>query len=239
MMRTINLALMASSLVVTSHLLSSSGSLMASDKLNSKVETYVTARVAEFGEIPAERQAALQEVADYVTKRLADGGTARLTFVCTHNSRRSHFSQLWAKAAAVHYGIEPVETFSGGTEATAFNPRSIAALQRAGFECSTASATEKNPRYSVQFSATAAPTECFSKVYDAPPNPTSEFCAVMTCSEADKSCPTVRGCDKRLAIPYMDPKVSDNTPQETATYDERCAQIAREMLFLMSRVKRP
>jgi hypothetical protein len=35
---------------------------------------------------------------------------------------------------------------------------------------------------------------------------------------------------------YVDPKVSDNSPKERATYDERSRQIAREMFFLMSQV---
>ncbi len=226
-------------LTVVFSLHSRSSELIASDKLNAAVKAYATARVAEFGEIPTERQTALQEIADYVSQRIAQGEAARLTFVCTHNSRRSHFAQLWAQAAAAHYGLDRVESYSGGTETTAFNPRSVAALRRAGFECSNKSpADEKNPRYQVQFGVDLEPIECFSKVFDSPPNPTAEFCAVMTCSEADKSCPNVRGCDKRVAIPYVDPKLSDNTPHEQATYDERCAQIAREMLYVMSHVKR-
>jgi hypothetical protein len=81
------------------------------------------------------------------------------------------------------------------------------------------------------------PLECFSKVYDAEPNPTSDFCAVMTCSEADKNCPAVRGAAIRISLPFEDPKVADGTPEEAATYDERCAQIAREMLFVFSLIE--
>ena len=32
------------------------------------------------------------------------------------------------------------------------------------------------------------------------------------------------------------PKVSDDTPEEESIYDERCAQISREMLFLVSKI---
>jgi len=36
----------------------------------------------------------------------------------------------------------------------------------------------------------------------------------------------------RFALPYDDPKQSDGTPTEVKTYDERCRQIAREMLYM-------
>ena len=74
---------------------------------------------------------------------------AELTFLCTHNSRRSHMGQLWA---------------------------------------------------------------------------------------ADAACPVVLGDALRVPIRYEDPKVADGTPQEAAVYDERCLQIATEMLYLFSRV---
>jgi hypothetical protein len=72
-------------------------------------------------------------------------------------------------------------------------------------------------------------------VYFDAANPNEDYCAVMTCSQADKNCPNVWGASHRVAISYDDPKVADDTANETATYDKRCAQIAREMLFAFSR----
>ena len=204
--------------------------------LVSPMNHYVDLRIAEFSQIPEERKEQLRELSGYVRGKIQQGQIARLTFICTHNSRRSHFAQIWAKAAAVHYGLDRVDTFSGGTEATAMNPRSVAALRRAGFEITSDSTAKENPRYLVHYSPSQSPEECFSKVYHSPPNPITDYCAVMTCSEADDACPTVHGADHRIAIPYVDPKVSDNTPLEAETYDERCSQIAREMLFVMSEV---
>ena len=59
----------------------------------------------------------------------------------------------------------------------------------------------------------------------------------MTCSQADKACPIVVGGDSRIAISYEDPKVSDGTLSEAAVYDQSCAEIAREMLYVMSLVR--
>jgi protein-tyrosine phosphatase/arsenate reductase len=208
----------------------------ASVKLNPKLRAYVDARIAEFERIPPERKELLEKLAAYVQSRASAGQPVKLTFICTHNSRRSHLSQLWSTVAAAHYGIGNVASFSGGTESTAFNPRAVAALERAGFEIEQGPEAD-NPRYRVVFASGVEPQVCFSKVYDSAPNPTQDFCAIMTCSQADESCPTVQGAVLRLAIAFDDPKSADGTPQESATYDERGAQIARELLYAFSRVK--
>jgi hypothetical protein len=132
--------------------------------------------------------------------------------------------------------VDGVETYSGGTEATAFNPRAVAALQRAGFRIETSEPEAENPRYTVSITENGPTLEAFSKRYMDPPNPTAGFAAIMTCSDADEACPFVRGADFRIAVPYVDPKVSDGTPEEAATYDERSRQIATEMLYVFSRV---
>lgn len=202
--------------------------------LNDRLAAYVVERLAEFDLIDAPRRAQLEKLTAYVAQRSEAGEPAKLTFICTHNSRRSHLAQLWAAVAAEHFGIEGVENYSGGTEATATNPRTVAALRRAGFEVTTDGPDEENPRYTVSFGA--GPIECFSKVYNEPPNPSEGYCAVMTCSHADQSCPIVPGAAARVAIPFDDPKLADDTPAETLTYDERCAQIAREMLYVFAQV---
>jgi len=220
---------------------------------NPSLEKYIESRAAEFDLIPEDRKEQLTQIALYVRGRLNSNQPAKLTFICTHNSRRSHLAQIWAKTAAAHFDVPNIETFSGGTEATAFNPRAIAALRRAGFEISSPEPTaninpaknnpakinpaKDNPRYQVRFADSASPLECFSKVYNEPPNPKSDFCAIMTCSQADQSCPIVTGASLRIAIPYDDPKAFDNTPEETLKYDERSQQIAREMLYLFSTAK--
>jgi arsenate reductase (thioredoxin) len=140
--------------------------------------------------------------------------------------------------AAVHYGSKNVETFSGGTERTAFNPRAVSAMESAGFKIEIESAGV-NPNYLVSFAHNTKPQVCFSKLYSAPENPTADFCAVMTCSSADQSCPSVKGAVKRVAIPYEDPKIADDTPEETSAYEERTAQICREILYAFSVARRP
>jgi arsenate reductase len=200
-----------------------------------EVQRYIQERVREFGQIPTDRKTDLKKIAEYVASQKKAGEPARLVFICTHNSRRSHMAQIWAALAAQNYGISKVESYSGGTEATEFNPRAIAALRRAGIRIEKI-VGDKNPRYAVRAQEQGEPIVAFSKVYTDEPNPKKDFCAVMTCSQADKACPLVRGCTLRVAIAYDDPKVADDSPEESAKYDERTAQISREMLFLFSEV---
>lgn len=190
-----------------------------------------------FDSIPSQRKTELALVSSYINQQLAKRLPAKLTFICTHNSRRSHLSQVWAAVAAIYYGVAGVETFSGGTEATACNPRSVAALKRCGLKIHADDDLATNPRYSVLASDQVAPQICFSKVFNESPNPTENYCAIMTCSQADDACPVVMGCDLRVPIRYEDPKVADDTPLEAQRYDQRCQQICTEMLYMMSLVE--
>jgi protein-tyrosine-phosphatase len=183
-----------------------------------------------FGTIPAERKTDLEALARFIAEQRTSGQPVKLTFICTHNSRRSHFGQVWAAVAASYYNIPNVETYSGGTEVTACNPRSVAALQRAGLRVAELS-QGANPRYAIRYSDQAKHIEAFSKRFMEAPNPSENFCAIMTCTQADEACPFVPGASQRIALPYTDPKEADGSAQEAQVYDERCRQIATEMFY--------
>lgn len=193
------------------------------------VAKYVEQRAAEFGEIDAERRSQLDKFGAHVRALRDSGKPIRLTFICTHNSRRSHMAQIWAAVGASRAGLA-ITSYSGGTESTAFNPRAVDAVRRAGLLVEKTT-DDANPIYHVRFGDAMPVLTCFSKKFDGAPNPKGDFTAIMVCSDADEACPVVPGAAARFAIQYTDPKKSDSTPAESATYDERCAQIAREMLY--------
>lgn len=200
--------------------------------MNPELTNLLIRLIAEANLIPEPRKRQLAELAAYV--KAQKGQPVRLNFICTHNSRRSHLGMIWAAVAAAHYGLEKVVTYSGGTEATAFNPRAVVALERAGFRVDNPGG--ENPHYLVRFAADKSPLMCFSKVYDHPDNPRQDFAAIMTCSDADENCPFIPGATLRLPLTYEDPKVADDTPFEAERYDERVAQIGRELLYAFSLV---
>jgi protein-tyrosine-phosphatase len=195
-----------------------------------KLETYIQSLDKAVSEISDERRKKLGQIAEFIQSE----DPAKLTFICTHNSRRSHLCQIWAATLADHFGLDHLQAFSGGTEATAFNPRAVAAVKRVGFKVENPGGD--NPHYQVSYADDPPPLVCFSKTFDDPRNPQKDFAAIMTCSDADQNCPFVPGASFRASIPYVDPKEADGTPEETQTYDERCYQIATEMYYMMSLV---
>jgi protein-tyrosine-phosphatase len=215
----------------------SSAQVMNNLNLNDGITVYIEDIVRNFHSISDERKEKLKEIADYIRTKQINNDTVNLIFICTHNSRRSHFSQIWAQTAAYYYGFNNVYCYSGGTEATACNIRTVNALKRSGFSISTYDTLTVNPHYFVKFSTLAPIIEAFSKKFDSDSNPKQKFAAIMTCSQADETCPFVSGTDKRIAIPYKDPKIADKSPEEDLVYNERCKQIATEMFFVFASLK--
>jgi arsenate reductase len=198
------------------------------------MKTYWNSLSSDMDKIPAARQAELKRMADWVQNQLDQQDTAPLIFICTHNSRRSHFGQVWAQVAADQLGVKGIATYSGGTEATACNPRTIEAMMRAGLPILQPEYISDNPVYRVA----EPPMSLWSKRFDDPSNTKKNFAAIMTCSDADQACPSVPGAAFRLALPYEDPKVSDGTAEEDSVYDARCRQIAAEMRWAFEQIKR-
>lgn len=199
-----------------------------------QLEQTIVRLEAQFDEIPATRKLMLKQVAEFASKQKNEP-PAVFNFICTHNSRRSHLAQLWAQTAAFRYGIEHVVCLSGGTEATAFNPRAVAAMATAGFQI-RATTTGTNPVYEVRFAENAPALRAFSKTFDDPVNRLGPFAAVMTCAQADEHCPFIPEAKARIVLTYDDPKAADGTPEEATRYTERAHQIGRELLYAFSLV---
>ena len=183
--------------------------------------------------ITEERKEILQKLIDYLKNKIDAKVSIRLNFICTHNSRRSHLSQIWAQTMASFYNIDKINCYSGGTEATAMFPKVGETLTNQGFKVNKLSENQ-NPVYSIKYAENEPAIIAFSKRFEDDFNPTSEFAAIMTCSSADEDCPMVLGCDKRIAITYEDPKKSDGTLQQTETYFKRSLEIAAEMKYVFS-----
>jgi len=201
--------------------------------LFSEIEMLIKALNLE--SISSERKALLQPLIDYIQSKVSKNQEIRINFICTHNSRRSHLSQVWAQTMANYFTIKNVFCYSGGTEATALFPMVAETLQNSGFQIKKISA-KHNPIYSIKYAANEHPIIGFSKKLDDEFNPKSEFVAIMTCIQADDDCPYIAGAEKRIPIPFEDPKAFDNTPQQAEKYNERSMQIATEMRYVFSQI---
>jgi len=185
--------------------------------------------------IPNERKSILQPLIEYIQAKISSQQGLRLNFICTHNSRRSHLSQVWAQAIASHFELKNVFCYSGGTAATALFPMVANTLEKSGFKVRLMS-EGINPVYSIKYDKNEHPIIGFSKTYDDNFNPQSEFLAIMTCSQADADCPFIAGAEKRFPITYDDPKEFDGTQHQEAKYEERSLQIATELFYVFSKI---
>lgn len=199
-----------------------------------ELETFISTISVE--NISIERKKTLQLLVDFISEKGKNGEVINLNFICTHNSRRSHMSQVWAQTLAHYFKVQNVFCYSGGTEATALFPVVGETLNNTGFEIEKLS-ENKNPVYSIKYAENAHPVIGFSKKLDDNFNPKSKFAAVMTCSQADEGCPVVFGAEKRIPITFDDPKAFDNTPLQLEKYKERSEQIASELFYVFSNIR--
>ena len=200
-------------------------------KIREIISQLSTERISE------ERKRILQPLIEFISSKISKNEEVRLNFICTHNSRRSHLSQIWAQTMANYYQIENVFCYSGGTEAAAMFPKVVETLRNQGFVILNLSEAE-NPVYAVKFAENEHSVICFSKKYDDDFNPKSEFAAILTCDSADENCPIVYGAEARIPIKYEDPKKSDGTPEMNETYFNRSLEIATEMKFVFENLRK-
>lgn len=202
--------------------------------MNSTLKTTVT-EVLNFNLIDDQRKAILQPLVVFIQEKINRKEVINLNFICTHNSRRSHLAQIWSQFASAYYNIPNINCYSGGTEETALFPKIVETLENQGFQILKV-ADSKNPIYAIKYDENSSPIIGFSKKYNDAFNPISNFAAILTCSQADEGCPFISGAEKRIPITYEDPKISDDTTEQTEVYKQRSFQIATEMMYIFSQI---
>ena len=166
-----------------------------------------------FNRIPSEdRIPTLEAIALSFSKE----DNLKVNFICTHNSRRSHFCEILFRTAAHYYGLKNVQTFSGGTESTSLYPE-VAEIFFKNLE-----RKETTPIL-------------FSKKYNIEYNAQGNYHAVMVCDSANETCPVVHGCIERHSLIYEDPKKSDGKQNQSNEYDKTLTKIASELAFIIRR----
>jgi len=89
---------------------------------------YKTIEALDLNTLSEERKNILDLLVVFIQEKKTAQALVKLHFICTHNSRRSHFSQIWAQAMAAYHKVPHVLCYSGGTEATALYPMIIKTL---------------------------------------------------------------------------------------------------------------
>lgn len=195
------------------------------------LQTVIDQLLGTWEAIPQARLTALRQLRTYLHEHRQQ--PLPITFICTHNSRRSQLAQVWAQIAAWYFDWPHIRTFSGGTEVTACHPNTIAAMVRCDMHVEKLK-SGTNPTYHIEVGPDKSIVPIFSKHYADPHNPQENYVAVMTCGHADENCPVVTGAAYKTAITYVDPKSADHTPNQVQAYDDCCRAIARDCLFLFA-----
>ncbi len=175
-------------------------------------------------------------LSEWIVNEVNFGNKPVLNFICTHNSRRSQFAQTWCHIVQKWLGLDVANSYSGGTEVTACNERTIEALKRTGL--SAESNGIDNPVYTITNSDLDLSLRLWSKVYDDPSNSAERFAAVMTCDHADQNCPYIPGAAVRIPLTYTDPKYADDSDEEENAYNHTCVIIATDMIRLFTMVQK-
>ncbi|WGH75576.1 hypothetical protein P8625_16195 [Tenacibaculum tangerinum] len=183
-----------------------------------------------------ERKDLLLDIADIIFEEYSDRDKINLNFICTHNSRRSQFAQVWSFFAIEYFNLKNIFAYSGGTETTSFHRNTVKCLQKTGFTFSVVDFSHQNPRYLISFNGTEKSILGFSKLYDHPEN-SYPFIAITTCDNADENCPFIPDIIERFHLPYNDPKTSDNTELTEETYLQTSKQIAGELFFIFNKIQ--
>jgi hypothetical protein len=204
---------------------------------NPDLMSYCSSLPDEFINVPDSTEEKLKEAGTYIINRLNNGQVTSISFVCEHNSRKSHLGQIWTLMATQYYQLDNVKCYSGGTTPTYVNLRIIKALENTGFKISEKGIAGKGPLYYLDYGKSSRGFEIFSKRYDHPMNPDTNYLAISLCYNPEECCPISFGADKQLTIPYEDLQTYDNTSLESAKYDEQCRSVARDMFYMMDFVK--
>ena len=186
-------------------------------------------------EISDSRKLILKELVKYINTKRASKSEVNLNFVCTHNSRRSQFCQIWTETASAYYN-KKTYCYSGGLVVTEFNINAVNTMKKCGFD--VIKSGSKNPTYSLYYSnSRLRPISVFSKLYNDPANKANSFAAITTCSDAEENCPFILNAEKRIFLQYDDPKLFDNLPNKMEKYFDCSLQIASELFYVFRNVE--
>ncbi len=96
---------------------SAQGDISIINNINNML-TKLTSTIEELNDssITEARKKTLQPLIEYIQNKVENSEAINLNFICTHNSRRSHLSQIWAQTMATFFNIKNVHCYSGGTE---------------------------------------------------------------------------------------------------------------------------
>ena len=201
------------------------------DQLN-KVHENIKEFILKLNEnsISKKRLKILDKIINELNNNLLNKNYPKIIFICTHNSRRSQFAEIWAHTFSFIFK-KKIKIFSAGTSKEEFNIRAINVLKKVGFKIK-----EDAKKYILNFSENYNSIHMYSKDISEL-NLKNHFITIMTCADSDKNCPAIPNALARILLSYKDPKSFDNSKQETNKYIATSKKIALELFYLFKNLK--
>tara|TARA_B100001079_G_scaffold142196_1_gene121790 strand:+ start:344 stop:916 length:573 start_codon:yes stop_codon:yes gene_type:complete len=145
--------------------------------------------------------------------------TNNIVFLCTHNSRRSQLCQVWGSILSKIYNID-LKFNSAGTEKTEVHKTIFYCFSNVGIEIKDSKIFYGDLSLSLH-----------SKVLEEIQS--DKFISIMTCSDAEKSCPSDSRSIRNISMIYQDPKIFDDTEKEREEYSKTSKLIAEELNYII------
>ncbi len=165
----------------------------------------------------------LDEIVSEINAGLAK--TDNIVFLCTHNSRRSQLCQIWGSILSKIYKID-LNFHSAGSEKTEVHKNIFYCLSNAGVKVGDNKIHFEDLTINLRSKRLG---EIKAK----------KFIAIMTCSDAEKSCPTDPRSIKNIKIIYEDPKIFDNSEREKEEYYKTSKSIAEDLNYIIKKLVYP
>ena len=199
------------------------------NNINEKLKKFILD--LKMDQIHNERLKIFDKIIKSINQNTMNNSYPNILFVCTHNSRRSQFAEIWANTINCILK-QKIKIFSAGIFKTAVHYQVINAIRDAGFNI-----RKKGNNYYLKYSNNYKEIKIYSKKIDDI-NTNSFLIVINTCSDADINCPSLPNTLERFLLSYEDPKISDNTKFEKKIYQETCKKIASEIFYLFSNLKK-
>ncbi len=207
------------------------------NKLYPILNEYVKDFPKEFRKIPEDRRYRLNEIVYFLEEQQERKAPWQVTFISTNQSSVSHMTQVWSKVAAFYFGMAKYQSFSAGIKPEPISTNTILAMEKAGFIVYKTEVGGMDV-YRVKYSYNLEPIVVFPKKLNYVKNPFDNFMAVFVDENADMNTQNIKGTYNRLLLNYNDPVGYSGSGLEDQIYDKSCKQIAVEMFYVFSQLRK-
>tara|TARA_Y100001949_G_C15986510_1_gene330879 strand:+ start:2001 stop:2567 length:567 start_codon:yes stop_codon:yes gene_type:complete len=167
------------------------------------------------------RKKRLDNIASVINENL--NKTRSIVFLCTHNSRRSQICEVWGKVFAEIYR-KKININSAGAFKTVVHSQVYESIVKCGLVVDNKKEIFFDKK---KFKLNSKTIDSLTM---------KNFIAVMTCSNAEKSCPNDPRSIRNIKMFFNDPRIYDETDKMSREYLNTTIYIAEELNYIFKNI---